>query len=314
MTDAFVCDRGRIDMSRVINYVKEIAEKYQNIGFEGIVVLDIEGRTQYEKRWIQDYPRDIYSNTKSFTGAAVGMAIYQNKILLDTAVTELFGLEKCTPMWNKMRLRDLLTMRSGFSREHLMYFDRRRGIGSENYLDYLFAQEVTFEPGSHYIYSTGDTILAGCMVERAVGMSLHAYLYENLFLPLNIDYPIWESDLSGHTCGGSGLQLKLVDMAKLGCVYLNDGYLNNVRFFNSSWTNLSFIEYVPLNEKKYPESYGFFWRICNNGQFYKATGSFGQDTLIIPNEKCVLGYQCREGTDTNLIRDILQKELFEKLI
>lgn len=301
-------------MMRVIECVQEISEKYQNIGFEGIVVLDIEGKPQFEKRWIQDYPRDIYSNTKSFTGAAVGMAIYQNRISLDTTVTELFDLEKCNPLWNKMRLRDLLTMRSGFSREHLMYFDRRRGIGSNDYLDYLFAQEVTFEPGSNYIYSTGDTILAGCMVERAVGMSLHAYLYKNMLMPLNVDYPIWESDLSGHTCGGSGLQLKLIDMTKLGCIYLNNGYFNGTRFFDSDWVNASFTEYVHLEKKKYPESYGFFWRICNGGQFYKATGVFGQDTLIIPSEKCVLGYQCREGTDTNLIREILQKELFEKLI
>lgn len=301
-------------MADIVDYVQRIAERYQNIGFEGIVVLNSAGETMFERRWRKDYPRDIYSNTKSFTGAAIGIAIYQKKISLDTTVTDLFRPEKEEVLWNKMRLRDLLTMRSGFSREHLMYFDRRKGFGANNYLDYLLAQEISYEPGSHYIYSTGDTILAGCMVEQAVGMNLHSYLYRNLFLPLEIDYPIWEGDLAGHTCGGSGLQLKLIDMTKLGCLYLNKGFFNKLRYFDDDWTNLSFTEYVHLDNKEYSESYGYFWRICNRGQYYKATGAFGQDTLIIPSENCVLGYQCREGTDTNLIRDILQKELFEKII
>lgn len=77
---------------------------------------------------------------------------------------------------------------------------------------------------------------------------------------------------------------------------------------------MSFSKFVELENKKYPESYGFFGRICNNGQFYKANGVFGQDTLVIPAEKCVLAYQCKEGTDTDTLGDILQKELFEKLL
>ena len=52
-------------MANFIECVDSIAEKYGDIGFEGIIVLNEEGETEYEKRWIQDYPRDIYSNTKS---------------------------------------------------------------------------------------------------------------------------------------------------------------------------------------------------------------------------------------------------------
>lgn len=301
-------------MSKILDCVRNIADKYGDIGFEGIVLLNKNGEKLYERRWIQDYPRDIYSNTKSFTSAAVGMAIFQNEISLDAKVSEMFEVQNESPFWNKMRLKDLLTMRSGFAKEHLMYFDRRKGIGVENYLDYLLSQEVKYEPGSRYLYSTGDSILAGCMVEKVVGVNLHTYLYKNLLLPLGIDYPIWETDLQGHTCGGSGLQLKLIDMAMLGLIYLNEGVYQGIKFFDKEWVDLSFSNFVELENKKYPENYGFFWRICNNGQFYKANGVFGQDTLVIPAENCVLAYQCKEGTDTDTLRDILQKELFEKLL
>lgn len=167
-------------MARITNYVKNIAEKYDDIGFEGIVLLNDESVKLYEKRWIQDYPRDIYSNTKCFTSAAVGMAVFQRKLSLDTKVSDLFKIKNENLLWSQMKLEDLLTMRSGFFKEHLMYFDGRKGLGADNYLDYLLAQEVSYVPGSNYIYSTEDTILAGCMVEKAVGMSLHAYLYNGM--------------------------------------------------------------------------------------------------------------------------------------
>lgn len=109
------------------------------------------------------------------------------------------------------------------------------------------------------------------------------------------------------------MQLKLSDMATLGLIYLNNGFYKGIQFFGKKWVELSMTSHVELEGKKYPKSYGYFWRICNNGQFYKATGVFGQDTLIIPNENCVLAYQCKEGTDTSLLRDLLQKELFDKI-
>lgn len=204
-------------------------------------------------------------------------------------------------------------MRSGFVKEHLMYFDRRKGIGATNYLEYMLSQEIGYEPGTHYLYSSGDAILATCMIEQVVGMSLHAYLYRKFFSKVEIDYPIWESDLAGHTCGASGLHLKLEDMAKLGCLYLNKGKLNETQFFDERWSDLSFFEYVQLNFKGVDESYGFYWRICDHGLFYKAAGAFGQDTLIFPKYKFVLAYQCKEGTDTKRLNEIIREELVSKI-
>ena len=258
-------------MSKILDCVRNIADKYGDIGFEGIVLLNKDGEKLYERRWIQDYPRDIYSNTKSFTSAAVGMAIFQNKLSLDAKVLEIFEVQNESPFWDKMCLKDLLTMRSGFGKEYLMYFDRRKGVGAENYLDYLLSQEVKYEPGSRYLYSTGDSILAGCMVEKVVGVNLHTYLYKNLLLPLGIDYPIWETDLQGHTCGGSGLQLKLIDMAKLGLIYLNEGVYQGIKFFDKEWVDMSFSKFVELENKKYPESYGFFGEFVITDSFIKRT-------------------------------------------
>lgn len=304
-------------MSRLLlfrNCLNRLCSNYDEFGLESIVLLDETGDTVFEKRWRQNYPRDIYSNTKSFTSAAVGMAIYEGLLSLDTRVSDLFETDRSDENWNLLKLSDLLTMRSGFSRAHLMYFDRRQGIGSDNYMEYMLKQTISYKPGTHYLYSTGDSVIAGCMVEKVSNMSLCGFLYKKLFQPLKIDYPIWESDLAGHSCGGSGLQLKVEDMSKLGCLYLNKGKMNGIRFFGKNWADLSFKEYIPLEHKNYEESYGYFWRICEHGTYYKATGVFGQDTLVFPKDRLVLGYQAAEGTDTNRLNQVIRKEIISKII
>lgn len=75
-----------------IECVDIIAEKYSDIGFEGIVVLNEEGEKIYEKRWIQDYPRDIYSNTKSITSLVAGMAVNDGLLSAESRVVDVFAL------------------------------------------------------------------------------------------------------------------------------------------------------------------------------------------------------------------------------
>ena len=297
-------------MNRLLDRVRKMCENHYDLGFEGVILMDSSCQVLYEKRWTEDYPRDIYSNTKSFVGAAAGMAIYQNKLSLNTRLVDMLW-PSCEVRGgiNEIKLFDLLTMRSGFAEAYLMYFDRRRGTGAEDYYDYMFKQQLQYKPGTHYLYSSGDAILVGGMVEKAVGMTLHHFLYQNMFKQLGIDYPIWECDLMGHSCGGSGLQLKLKDMAKLGCLYLSGGYLNGIRFFSEDWPELSFTKYVSLNNKEYEESYGFLWKICYDGKIYKAHGAFGQDTLIFPYENVVLGYQCKEGSNIDRIDNVIVHEL-----
>lgn len=288
-------------MEEFIECVNKIAEKYGNIGFEGIVVLDEFGEKVYEKRWIQDYPRDIYSNTKCITSLAAGMAVKDGLLSAESRVVDIFDIEPCDDKWKKLKLVDLLTMRSGFGKQYLMYFDRRKGYGAENYLNYMLTQMLIEEPGTNYLYSTGDTILAGCMIEKVSEMSLREYLYKKVFKKMKIDFPIWETDMAGHCCGGSGLQLKLEEMTKIGCLYLCDGKWNEEVILNKKWIENSFKEYVHLHSDPYDESYGYCWRIGNHGQFYRATGSFGQDTLIFPKERLILGTQCKEGIDAQFL-------------
>lgn len=78
-------------MGSLVGLVENISRNFSDFGFEGIILLDSQGNTLYEKRWIEDYPRDIYSNTKSFTSAAIGMTVYNNLLSLETRVVDVLG-------------------------------------------------------------------------------------------------------------------------------------------------------------------------------------------------------------------------------
>lgn len=299
-----------------LNVIRKLCDNLdRNSGIEGVLVLNADAEVLFEKRWAEDYPRDIYSNTKSFIGAAVGIAIYKELIRLTDRPIDYFNdnrvfleMEK---YWERLQLQNLLTMQSGFSKPHLMYFDRRRGIGSNNYVDYMMNQDFGNVPGTHYLYSSGDAILAGCMVEAASHSSLLAFLYDNFFVHAGMDYPIWESDMAGHYCGAAGLCLKLKDMAKLGVLYLNNGCLNGKRLFGEDWSQLSFQNHVTVHNGYMSWGYGYLWKISQDSRIYHASGVFGQDTLVIPSLNLVVAMQCNEGAKVNKIIYKVLQNFFE---
>lgn len=106
-----------------------------------------------------------------------------------------------------------------------MYPDRRKGVGFPDYLQYLLSREVHQIPGTQYCYSTGDSVFAGRMCEKATGTGLPQFLYETFFEKAGIQFPVWEHCPMGHACGGSGmhLTLTLTKMMLPGVLYLNGG-------------------------------------------------------------------------------------------
>jgi|GEM_PF-3082533 len=76
-----------------------------------------------KKRWTPNYPRDIYSNTKSLTSVAVGIACHDSMLQLDTKLGEVIKDREIRDFRiNDITLENMLTMSSGFDIPYLMYF------------------------------------------------------------------------------------------------------------------------------------------------------------------------------------------------
>ena len=167
----------------------------EKLPLESVAVADGE-EILCEAHFVQDVPRNIYSHTKSYMATAVGIAIDEGLLTLDTRLTDLFPEavpENADERLSLITLRSLLTMSSGFGRWLLMGADRRQGAGYPDYIRYMLSQPMMYLPGSRFDYSTADSILAGRMVEKVTGKTLGAYLYEKVFSRLGQGWPIWET-------------------------------------------------------------------------------------------------------------------------
>lgn len=291
--------------------------KAEKLGIEGIAVAD-ETKVLLEHHFLPDLARNIYSHTKSYMATAVGIAIGQGKMKLEDRLADYFpeALPKDPdPRLYKITLRHLLTMSSGFDGPYLMGGDRRKGIGIPCYVTYMMSRPVRKEPGTCFAYSTGDSILAGRMIEKATGQNLGVYLYQEIFSKLGQPWPIWENDPMGHPIGGGGMFQKLTDMMKLGQLYLSGGIWNGETIVDPSWIKEATSKQIDIE----PE--GNVWRCGYGYQFwmspypgsYRADGAYGQITMVLPEKGLVVAIQCPEWGEFSKVQEALHERFFTQL-
>ena len=286
-----------------------------NPGIEAIALGDREN-VILKHHFVQIHSRNIYSNTKSFMSTAVGIALAEGAFTLEDRLVKYFPdkVPEVHQKWlREITVRHLLTMSSGFGKAYLMGEDRRKGVGIPDYLEYMLAQPVVKKPGTEFDYSTADSHLASLMLAKAVDQKLDVYLYEKLFRPLDIEYPIWESDPQGNPLGGAGLFLNITDMMKLGQLYLADGVWKGERLLKSLWVKEATRKQIDTKGgDSWDCGYGYqFWMMPQKGA-YRADGAFGQITFVLPEQDRVVAIQCSEHGDFEKVKQALKElVLFE---
>lgn len=303
---------------------REFVEYAESAGLpiEAVAFGD-ERKILLEHHFVKDRPRNIFSNTKSFMSTAAGMAISEGKLSLEDRLTDYFPEavpEDAEEKIFQVKLKHLLTMSSGFGRPYLMSADRRAGVGMPDYVVYMLSRPMPDMPGERFAYSTADSILAGRMIEKAVGRNLAQYLYEKLLSPMGIGYPIWECCPMGHPCGGGGMFLTLANMMKLGQLYLADGIWEGERLVDSGWITQATSKQI---ENAAPDNvdttgwsdsgYGYqFWLSPYPGS-YRGDGAFGQITTVLPGSGLVVAVQCPDPCDFELTKRALHERVLTQV-
>ena len=277
------------------DFVKLCEEK--KLFIEGVAVAD-ETKLLCEHHFRDDTARNIYSHTKSFASTAVGLAVDAGKLNLDDRVVDFFPESvPADPAENldKITLRSLLTMSSGFNRAYLMAAERRAGQGYPDYVKYMLSRPMETLPGEKFCYSNGDTYLAARMAEKAMGMTLENLLYQHLLCAMDIGWPAWEHDPEGHAFGASGLYLKLRDMIKLGQLYLAGGTWHGRRILSADWVREASKKQIETHGNDvcgWNNGYGYQFWISPFPGAYRADGAYGQITTILPSKGLTVAVQC----------------------
>ena len=248
-------------------------------------------------------PHPMYSVSKTFTAAAVGMAIREGRLALTDKVVSFFPDKAPAEVSDNlaaMSIRDLLTMTCG----HEVEPGAGVNADSVDWVQGFLAHPVVRRPGTFFVYNSIGTYMLSAILQKVTGQKLVDYLDERLFQPLHIERPVWDESPQGINCGGWGLNLKTEDMAKMGQCLLQGGQWNGQQLIPAEWVkemssyqvpcgpagtpleDLERLNITPANND-WTQGYGYqMWRCRHNA--FRADGYAGQYIMIFPDRDAVL--------------------------
>lgn len=247
----------------------------------------------------------VFSVTKSVTSLLCGIAVDEGAIKsIDNPVTDyLPELKTKDPMWQILTIRHLLDMRSGLDFDDTYSLSLKgkdlqqlHAMAKLNYGRNIMAQvkklKFRCEPGTEYRYESMTTEILGLVIERATGRRFADYLEEKVWTPLGMEssaYLSYDSKKHHAPHAFGGLAMTMLDLAKIGRLYLNRGQWNGKRIVSESWIEQS-SAYSEDNE-----GYHFCWynTSCIGAEKadypgYYAMGIRGQILFVNPYKNMIM--------------------------
>ena len=222
---------------------------------------------KYYRGYNAEQQHRLYSVTKSFTSALIGIAIGQGLIdNTDHNIITFFPEYDVYANMNSdkeaMTLDDALTMRMGTYWDESTYDfeDPRNSIyqirNSEDWLKYVLDQPMVDVPGTTFRYNTGaSTVLSG-ILRNQTGRQAAEFAAEVLFEPLGVDNYEWEAGAQNLSNTGWGLWMRPRDMARFGQMYLDNGLWKGTQVVPSDWVVNSTDNHTDAYQQYY---YGYQW-------------------------------------------------------
>jgi CubicO group peptidase (beta-lactamase class C family) len=276
------------------------------------VVVSQHGKLVYERYFDKegaDALRNTRSVTKTVAGMLVGAAVDRKLLRADTKVLphfpELRPLAHPDPRKDNITVEDFLTMSS------LLECDdenqNSRGNEERMYLIEDWSRFVADLPikgfpewqprpekspyGRAFSYCTAGVTLLGPLLERVSGQSVPDFAAAHLFKPLGIERVKWQFQPKGSAMTGGGLQLRSVDLAKLGQLYLNGGRWEGKQVISPEWVRRSIAPHASARESI---EYGYLWWLQKfnvDGRVvptYGMAGSGGNKVFVLPEQDAVV--------------------------
>ena len=289
-------------------YLQAVADSSEDL--HSIMVLQ-HGKVLEEKFFVPDTAHILNSVSKTFTATAVGFAIEEGLLTLDTKIVDLFPESTPSepqPYSGDITIRNLLTMNSGHGKDPTYAIRSGNGDWVREFLEW----PIDYEPGTCYCYNSLGTYVLSAAVQKVTGEKVVDYLDTRLWQPLGIEKPHWLESPAGINTGGWGLFLHTEDLARMGLCLLNGGKFAGKQVIPATWVAEMSKAQVPcvfagINERKMNEilavnpdveafspalsdwvqGYGYqMWRCRYNA--FRADGANGQYIIVIPDKDAVV--------------------------
>ena len=177
-------------------------------------------------------------------------------------------------------LHHVLTMQTG-----LQFDNDRDTIELYNYggnsVEFVLRRPLSFAPGAGFYYHDGNPQLISGVIAEVSGVSLEQFAVRHLFEPLRISNYQWEQPADGRPFGAFGLWLTPRDMAKIGCLMVQDGVWEGERIVSLDWLERSTRIHANSN-------YGYYWWITVPNTTFRAEGDGGQVIFVAKDKEVVI--------------------------
>ena len=268
----------------VINNGRIITERYRNGSNSG-------------SRFIS------WSMAKSITSTLIGIALSEGKIAnLDDPVTKYLPQMEGSG-YQGVTIRNLLMMRSGVDWVEIYRFkeptqltevhDNSLVAYKYRWCDYAAKQSKRKNtPGTVFNYSTLDTSVLGCVLERVVGMKGADYMSEKLWKPAGMGSDgYWIMDgppQVGREFFGAGYNATLRDYGRFGLMMLNGGVADGRQVVPSDWVNQATGGVHEPTAPGAPTGYQYNWWTIPNSKAFMAVGLHHQFIYVDPDTRTVI--------------------------
>jgi CubicO group peptidase (beta-lactamase class C family) len=277
------------------------------------------GKVVAEGWWAPYTPGDMhnmYSVTKSFNSTALGLAVGEGLLTLDALVSSFFpDLMPSQPAaaFQTMSVRHLLMMASGHSTDPL---DAMRNAAGGQWTKAFLESSPEREPGTSFLYNSGAAYVLGAIVQKVTGQTVEAYLTPRLFEPLGITNRVWGMSPEGINLTEGGLAITTEELAKFGLLYLQKGNWNGQQIVSEQWATDATSKQISTGADNGNWNFGYGYQFWRSAAGYRADGSLGQFSFVLPDMDLVLAITAATSNDggTNRIMNVVFQHLFDGMI
>ena len=315
----------------------------QGLSLHGLLVIR-HGSIVMEKYFAPydvDTPHSLYSCTKSFISALVGIAIKKgfitgvnrpvmsyfpngsyagavssmqtpppssrqatrSRISSPFAAPQTSSWAADTESKHEITVENLLTMSSGLDWLEADETYDRMYSSSQDWVKFVLDWSMADRPGQSFTYSSGNSHLLSAIIQKTSRMNTYDFARANLFGPLGIKDPDWDRDPSGIPIGGWGLHLTPREMAKLGYLYLHRGVWEHKHVVPASWVRDSTQSHIKADDNW---QYGYQWWLDPSRDFFAAIGRYGQSIFVVPAQDLVVVFTAHIDSNDPEV-DLLKK-------
>lgn len=235
---------------------------------------------KYFKGYDQEDYLTSFSLAKSLISSLIGIALGEGKIKsIQDPFCEYFPEIECE-QFGSITIEHLLQHTSGIDFKSLpkLYYGK-------NLAENVMPQGMNYPEGTQFKYDNANSQILGMLIEKVYQKPVYQVWEEKVWSKIGTEYPIhWAMDDKKHQQAKTFCCVDAVarDFARLGRVWMNDGFYNGEEIIPKSW--LDSIKVATIKDGATINYKYHFWKAPIQYNCFLAAGMYGQIVFMCPEK------------------------------